>query len=203
MYLRSHLFVLAVLTVILVIPSSQLLAQTNLSQANTKPAYIQEDYVIGANDVLEIAVYGEESLTQEVQVTTDGHISYPLLGRIKAAGLSVTRLEDYIRGALAKDYIRNPQVKVLVREFSNIFVFGQVKEPGPYFFKGGMTVLQAITTAGGFTKIANPRKVRIVRPHGGEEREIININVNDITKGAREDFVLQPGDTVVVPESFF
>ena len=204
MHLRSNFFALIFFAILyfVVAADRQILAGTNLSQSSTKPVYAQGDYVIGANDLLEIAVYGEDSLTQEVQVNTDGHISYPLLGRIKAAGLSVARLEDYIRGALAKDYIRNPQVKVLVREFSNVFVFGQVKEPGPYFFKGGMTVLQAITTAGGFTKIANPRKVRIVRVHDGE-REIIPVNVNDITKGENEDFILQPGDTVVVPESFF
>ena len=160
------------------------------------------EYRIGANDVLDIAVYGEEDLSQEVRVTTGGYITYPLLGRIKASGLSVTELEDSIRRALAKDYIRNPQVKVFVKEFSNIFVFGQVKDPGPYLFKGGMTVLQAITTAGGFTKIANPRKVRVVRTHDGE-REVIYANVSEITKGEEEDLILQPGDTVVVPESFF
>lgn len=184
------------------ISSRAALAENNLSQSGVISSNSAEDYLIGANDILEIAVYGEENLTQEVQVTTDGHISYPFLGRIKAAGLSVTKLEDYIRRALAKDYIRNPQVKILVREFSNVFVFGQVKEPGPYLFKGGMTVLQAVTTAGGFTKIANPRKVRVVRTHG-TEREIIHVNINEITNGEKGDFILQPGDTVVVPESFF
>ena len=178
------------------------LAESSLSQSGTFNSNSREDYLIGANDVLEIAVYGEEDLTQEVRVTTSGYISYPLLGRIKAAGKSVGELEDFIHRALAKDYIRNPQVKILVREFSNVFVFGQVKEPGPYLFKGGMTVLQSITTAGGFTKIANARKVRIVRTHG-EERKVIYVNVSEITKGDEEDIILQPGDTVVVPESFF
>ena len=171
------------------------------STHNPEPGLVGE-YRIGANDVLDITVYGEENLTQEVRVTTSGHITYPLLGRVQASGLSVTELEDSIRRALAKDYIRNPQVKVFVKEFSNIFVFGQVNEPGPYLFKGGMTVLQAVTTAGGFTKIANPRKVRVVRTHNGD-REVIQINVNEIAKGEKEDLILRPGDTVVVPESFF
>lgn len=168
----------------------------------TSDSGFSKEYHIGVNDVLEIAVYGEQDLTQEVRVTTSGYISYPLLGRIKASGMSVGDLEDSIRRALAKDYIRNPQVKVFVKEFSNIYVFGQVKEPGPYLFKGGMTILQAITTAGGFSKIANPRKVRVVRTHG-ESREVIHVNVSDITKGSTEDVLLEPGDTVVVPESFF
>lgn len=178
------------------------LAETSMPPSGAISSGSAEDYLIGANDVLEIAVYGEEDLTQEVRVTTSGYISYPLLGRIKAAGKSVGELEDFIHRALAKDYIRDPQVKVFVKEFSNVYVFGQVGEPGPYLFKGGMTVLQAITTAGGFTKIANARKVRIVRTHGGE-RKVIHINVSEITKGDEEDVILQPGDTVVVPESFF
>lgn len=161
-----------------------------------------DEYRIGGNDVLEISVYGEEDLTQEVRVTNSGYISYPLLGRVKAAGLSVGELEDYIHEALAKDYIRDPAVRVFVKEFSNIYVFGQVKTPGPYLFKGGMTVLQAITTAGGLTKIANSRKVRIVRTKG-DKREVIEVNVGEITNGDREDVFLQPGDTVVAPESFF
>lgn len=166
-----------------------------------EPVFMEE-YRIGGNDILEITVFEEEDLTQEVRVTSGGYISYPLLGRIKVAGMSVMELEDYIRSALAKDYIRDPQVRVSVTEFSNVFVLGQVQTPGPYLFKGGMTVLQAVTTAGGFTKIANQRRVRIVRTHG-QEREVIHVNVSDITKGSREDVPLEPGDTVVVSESFF
>jgi polysaccharide export outer membrane protein len=168
MHLRFNLSFLIYLVISYLFLSGRIgFAEPSLPQVNTtQPVYAQGDYVIGVNDLLEVQVYGEESLTQEVQVTTDGYISYPFLGRIKAAGLSVTSLEDYIRTALAKDYIRDPQVKIVIREFSNIFVFGQVKEPGPYLFKGGMTVLQAITTAGGFTKIASPGRVRIVRERG-------------------------------------
>ena len=194
------LIVILVCSVLFFWPSVQ--AERSISSPyNPEPGLVGE-YQIGANDVLDITVYGEETLTQEVRVTTSGHITYPLLGRVQASGLSVTELEDSIRRALAKDYIRDPQVKVFVKEFSNIFVFGQVKDPGPYLFKGGMTILQAITTAGGFTKIANPRKVRVVRTHDGD-REVINVNVSEITKGEKEDLILRPGDTVVVPESFF
>ena len=168
---------------------------------STAQAGLAEEYRIGANDVLEITVVGEEELTQEVRVSNSGYVTYPLLGRIKVAEMSAAQLEDYIRQALAKDYVRDPQVRVSVKEFSNVFVLGQVKSPGPYPFKGG-TVVQAITTAGGFTKIANQRKVRIVRAVGGE-RKVIHANVASITKGDNEDVPLEPGDTVVVPESFF
>jgi protein involved in polysaccharide export with SLBB domain len=160
------------------------------------------DYFIGPNDVVEISVYGESNLTQEVQVTASGNISYPLLGRIQVVGMSVTQLEDFIHDALAKDYIRNPQVRVFVKTFSSVYVLGQVEEPGPYPFSGGMTLLQAITTASGFTNIANKRKVRIVRTVGNE-RQTIHVNAASVSKGDRKDVPLRPGDTVVVGESFF
>ena len=124
----------------LALPSSILFAAVAPSDQATLQL---DDYHIGANDVIEISVYGEEDLSLELQVTASGYVSYPLLGRIKVLGVSVVALEDYIREALARDYIRNPQVRVFVKEFSNIFVMGQVEEPGRYPFAGGMTVLQA------------------------------------------------------------
>ena len=199
---KSSVILIGILTFSTLLFCNSARADRSVPSSYASDSGLAGEYRIGANDVLDITVYGEEALTQEVRVTTNGHITYPLLGRIRASGLSVTELEDSIRRSLAKDYIRNPQVKVFVKEFSNVYVFGQVKEPGPYLFKGGMTILQAITTAGGFTKIANPRKVRVVRTHDGD-RQVLNINVSEITKGEKEDIILRPGDTVVVPESFF
>ncbi len=182
--------------------SSLLFLPISFSQENSSQI-LSNTYQIGVNDVLEISVYDELDLTQEVRVTTNGFISYPLLGRIKVTGMTINGLEDYVRTSLAKDYIRNPQVKVFVKEFSNVFVYGQVKKPGPVPFNGGMTVVQAITTAGGFSDIANKRKVRIIRSGDDEKKKMIKVNISSITKGNGEDKLLQPGDTVVVPESFF
>lgn len=193
----------SVIVLVLTVFCSPLEAQSDFRSHMIEQEDLRYDYSVGANDVLEITVYGEEDLQQVVQVTTNGYITYPLLGRVKVVGMSVAQLEETIRTALSKEYIRNPQVRVFVREFSNIFVMGQVAGPGQYPYRGGVTVLQAITTAGGFTKYANPRKVRVVRDHG-EGREVFVVNVSSITKGNGEkDILLQPGDTVVVPESFF
>lgn len=161
-----------------------------------------DEYRVGVNDILQIDVYGEEDLSQKVQVSASGFITYPLLGRVKAGGQSISELEEAIRSALAKDYVRDPQVRIAVKEFSNIYVVGQVLDPGPYPFKGGMSVLQAVTTAGGFTKIANKRRVRIVRNKEGKP-ESWTVSVAGIINGDEEDVLLEPGDTVIVPESFF
>ncbi|MBI4372772.1 MAG: polysaccharide export protein [Candidatus Omnitrophica bacterium] len=182
--------------------NSSLLATENAPSFASNSSAFTSEYRIGANDVLEISVYGEEDLTQEVRVTDGGYVSYPLLGRIKVLGLSIVEVEDYLRKALAKDYIRDPQVRVFVKEFTNIYVLGQVKEPGPYPFKGGLTVLQAITMAGGFTKVSNQRKVRIVGVNQAD-RKVIHANVSSISKGDDPDVLLEPGDNVIVPESFF
>jgi protein involved in polysaccharide export with SLBB domain len=162
----------------------------------------EKGYHIGAHDVLEITVYGEEDLTREVQVTASGYISYPLLGRIRPLGLTVIELEDYIHDALAKDYIRDPQVSVFIKEFSSVYVLGQVNEPGSFPFEGGLTVLEAISIAGGFSPIANKRRVRIVR-NRGKRREAMNINVSNISKGNAPDISIFPGDKIIVGESFF
>ncbi|MFC1668651.1 polysaccharide biosynthesis/export family protein, partial [Chlamydiota bacterium] len=127
-------------------------------------------------------------------------ISFPLLGRIKVAGFSIQEVERIITELLKKDYLVNPQVNVLVRQYSSIYVFGQVEKPGAYPLAGRLTVVEAIALAGGFTKIAAKNKVKVIE-RGGQE---VTINVDAfVNKGKGDDRVLAPGDIIVVPESFF
>jgi polysaccharide biosynthesis/export protein len=160
------------------------------------------EYHVGPSDVLEITVFGEDDLTREVQVTASGYIMFPLLGRLRPVGLTVEELEDFITTKLAKDFIRNPQVSVFIKEFSSIYVLGQVNEPGRYPYTGGLTLLEAISTAGGFSPIANKRKVRVVR-NRGERRKALNFNAHNISTGRDQDVLVIPGDKIIVGESFF
>ena len=161
-------------------------------------------YKIGIGDLLEIQVYEEPDLTKEVRVLTDGTISFPLLGSIKAAGLGVAGLEKEITTRLAEKYLVNPQVTVFVKEFSSIFVFGEVKKPGSFPLYGKMTVFEAITLSGGFTEVANPSKVRVVRQENGKE-VTYEVNIEALTqKGdSTQDLELQANDRIIVPRSFF
>lgn len=163
-----------------------------------------QNYKIGVGDLLQIEVYEEEDLTKEVRVLTDGYISFPLLGSIKVSGLTVTKLEEQITRLLAEQYLVNPQVTVFVKEFSDIFVFGEVKKPGSFPLYGRLTVFEAITLAGGFTEVANPSKVRVIRNENGQETSF-EVNVERITKkgNVSEDIELRAGDRVIVPRSFF
>ncbi len=159
------------------------------------------EYRICANDLLDISVYSELDLTKTVRVTADGAISYPLLGNISVKGLTAKELETKITELLAADYLVNPQVSVFIKEYAKISVLGQVRSPGAYELKTGLTVMDAIALAGGFTNQANALDVKLVRIKGNE-KESISINANEvIAQGAKEkDIALEPGDLIVVGE---
>ena len=162
------------------------------------------NYRIGIGDLLHIEVYDEEDLTKEVRVLTDGFISFPLLGRVVAGGRTVEELEKELTQRLAAKYLVSPQVTVFVREFSSVFVFGEVKNPGSFPILGKLTVFEAITRAGGFTPVANPSKVKVIRDENGQE-VTFEVDIEKLTKNgdSSQDRELQANDRVIVPRSFF
>ncbi len=172
--------------------------------ASVQTFAVSNDYRIGIGDLLEIEVYDEQDLTKEVRVLTDGSISMPLLGTIAAAGQTVTELQTRVRDLLGEKYLVNPQVTVFVKEFSHVFVTGEVKTPGSFPLTGTMTVFEAITLAGGFTDVANPAKVKVIRTEGSEQVSF-EVNISDMTKkgNMQDDRELRANDKVIVPRSFF
>jgi polysaccharide export outer membrane protein len=255
---------------------------------------LTEDYRIGAEDVIQITVYDQPDLSITVKVSPDGFIPFPLLGRIKAEGFTGRELEKNVEDRLLSDYLNNPQVSILIKEYrsrkiyvlggvaspgiyeltkaitllealsraggltnnaarhavisrskksdenssteeplkvdlkrlldegdtslnvnihdgdviqipnaNSYFVFGEVKSPGLYSIDKDLTILQAITRAGGFTKIAAPSRTKVIRGQNGTE-ETIKVDVSDIIKGQKEkDIYIKADDIVVIPESFF
>lgn len=163
-----------------------------------------ENYRIGVGDLIQIDVYDEADLTKEVRVLTDGFISFPLLGSIKAAGLTVPQLEAKVTNLLAQKYLVNPQVTVFVVEFSNVFVFGEVAAPGSFPIYGRMTVFEAITLAGGFTDVANTSKIKVLRQTDGREISI-EADMSRLLKtgDTSQDIELQANDRIIVTRSFF
>lgn len=164
-----------------------------------------QSYRIGIGDLLQVEVYDEPDLTREVRVLTDGFISFPLLGRIRAGGNTVEALEEELTQRLGERYLVSPQVTVFVKEYSRVFVFGEVKNPGSFPLYGKMTVFEAITLAGGFTEVANPSKVKVIRQN--EEREDVSfeVDIEQLTKkgDVSQDLDLQASDRVIVPRRFF
>lgn len=162
-----------------------------------------EDYIIGPDDVLNISVYREEELGRTVRVSSDGYFSFPLVGQVKAHGMSIPMLEITMEQMLQK-YVKNPQVTVFIQEYSTITVSGQVKKPGAYPLKGQLTVIEAISLAGGFTKIAARNNVKIMRVENNEKKTI-RVRVADVNKKGDKfkDVALKRSDIVYIPESMF
>lgn len=151
-------------------------------------------YLVGPEDVLNIVVWDHKDLTRKVQVSREGDFSYPLVGKVKADKLTISQLEKEITQRLSGRYIVNPQVTVTVEEYHRFFyIFGEVKNPGKYPLETELTVLKAITIAGGATEKASINKTKIVREKEDVRKEI-KAKMGDMIKSE---------DVIIVPESFF
>jgi polysaccharide export outer membrane protein len=191
-------------------------------QAPPAAAQAVGDYEIGPEDIVKVTVYGHDDLTQTVVVQADGTFNYPLIGRVKAEGMTPKQLEQKLAVLLAKDYVRHPQITVVVQEFRSktVFVVGEVTRPGTYPVTGkGMSLVEVLAKAGPMTANAGP-EVIVVRPapdaevtgpvlpaqvQAGEAAntaEVFRINVRDIQAGELEKNIdLRPRDTVFVPQA--
>lgn len=168
-----------------------------------KPVTATNDpnYMIGPEDVLEISVWKEPDISRTVPVRPDGKISLPLLNDIQAAGQTPTQLGQIIAEKLKK-YLMQPQVAVIVGTINSrrVYLVGEVARPGAFPLLPGMTVLQALSTAGGFSLYAKEKKIYVLRKENGKERKLF-FNYKDAIQGKRpeQDVLLEPGDTIVVP----
>lgn len=165
------------------------------------PATSDPNYMIGPQDVVDIDVWKEAELTRSVPVRPDGKISLPLLNDVQAAGLTPTQLSEEITTGLKK-FITDPQVTVIVTEINSqrVYILGEMTRPGAYPLLPGMTVLQALSSAGGFTPFANMKKIYVLRNEAGKP-EKFPFNYKDVVKGknADQNIVLKAGDQIVVP----
>ena len=168
---------------------------------------VSGEYEIGPENALLINVYygRDKNLERKVRVSSDGYITFPLLGKVKVMGSTISELENQLTQLLGEDYLVNPQVSVYIEEYSTVAILGQVKEPGSFEIKGKLTVVELISMAGGFTKIADTNNVKVIRTEPDGSKRTISVRVNDIiNKGKEEaDIQLKPKDIVTVGESFF
>jgi polysaccharide export outer membrane protein len=168
----------------------------------------KSEYKLQSTDVIIISVHSQPDLTTKTRLTTDGYITFPLLGKVSAQGLTVQELEQKMKVLLEKDYLVTAEVVVFIEEYHprQVSVIGEVKNPGKYDMPGekDMTLMEAIAMAGGFTKHADLTKTKVMRMEDGAKKTI-TINAEDITKRDEKDkdIVLKAEDMVVVPESFF
>jgi polysaccharide export outer membrane protein len=150
-------------------------------------------YRLDTGDRLRVFVYGQPNLSRLYNVDQSGNISVPLIGNVRARGLSTVQLEGAIRSRLSQGLVRDPQVTVDVQQNRPFFILGEVRNAGQYPYVTGMTAEMAVAIAGGFGERASERKVRLSR-RSGAYNEVLDVTL---------DTELEPGDTVYVYERFF
>ena len=182
-------------------PMSETGARPAAPPADAFASQTTNAYRIGPQDVLDISVFGVSDLSGTVVVAANGSIQLPLLGETPAAGKTPRELQADLASRLGAEYLQNPQVTVLVKEYNSrtVILTGEIKSPGVYPLKGETSLLQLVAQAGGFGE-ASDSTVLVLRKSGGK-RTAARFDVSDIEKGRMADPILQGGDTVLAGSS--
>jgi polysaccharide export outer membrane protein len=178
-------------------PAEQPAAQT---AAQPPAPVVPDSYVIGASDVVMVTVYKEPTLSSGMLVRPDGMITLPLLGDIQAAGKTPLQLADDVTAKLKK-FVQDPNVTVTLTAMNSkkVYLIGEIGKTGPMEMTAGMTLLQAIASAGGLTPYANAKKIYILRTEGGKQKKIFVQYKQALRGDESRNLPLNPGDTIVVP----
>ena len=161
---------------------------------------------LGPGDVFEVLVYDEPSMSKSFRVAPDGTIDFPLVGTVQVEGREPQEVAEILRDELkAKKILKRPSVSVALKEINSkkVAVFGQVQKPGQFQMVDGLTVVQAISLAGGFTALADQDRVTITRKVSKEKVVRVVFSVAQVTDGKINDVPLQAGDTIYVEQSIF
>lgn len=154
----------------------------------------ENDYRLGAGDVIRVHVYDEADLTFErILIGESGKFSYPFLGDVRVDGLTLTELENTLIKGLKPDYLLDPKLSISMVEYRPFFVSGEVKSPGSHSYQPGLKLRQAISLAGGFTERASESKIYVVHENDPNHKRI-KVNLN---------YKVLPGDTINVEQSLF
>jgi protein involved in polysaccharide export with SLBB domain len=203
-------FRLAVLVLLLaVLPACGLFRDPKPSEYSAQEVYA-EDTTLGPRDVFEVRVFRHAEMSGEYAVSEEGTINFPQIGQVEVAGKTPAEVEKDIQARLADGYLVNPTVSVLVKEYKSktVSVLGQVRKPTTIPYAAGMSIVDAISQAGGFTPMARKNAVKVTRAEkkdGAEKGATVSftVPVESIASGRAKPFFLRPGDTVFVPERWY
>jgi len=152
------------------------------------------DYRLGSGDHVKVTVFGQQDLTGDYAIDGTGRLAFPLIGAIDASGMTAHDLEKAIGTKLSPDFIRNPHVSVQIMSYRPFYIVGEVKTPGSYAFVSGMTVINAVALAGGFTYRAREDDFYVT--HMGQDGKRVRTE-------ASPDSRIEPGDVITVRERYF
>ncbi|MEM7688736.1 MAG: polysaccharide biosynthesis/export family protein [Pseudomonadota bacterium] len=157
--------------------------------------YAVPEYRLAVDDEVRVVVFGEPTLSKNYTVTSSGDIAFPLIGDVKAAGMTATELNGFLTETLGNGFLNNPRLNVEILKFRPFYVLGEVSRSGEFKYRPELTVLQAIALAGGYTYRADRKRVFIRR--AGQETEF----TYELDKGRA--IYISPGDTIRIGERFF
>lgn len=185
--------------------TTALLLLAPLALAAEHPPAPPTDYILQQSDLLRVQIFQEPDLLREVRVTQEYTLSLPLIGLVDVRNKSVRQAEELIRRLYDRDYLVNPQVTITVLEYAQrtVQVLGQVNNSGaiPFPPEQPMSLLDAISRAGGFTRLADRRRIQLTRTDEAGKTETFTINADDLIKGnSGAQWLLKKGDTIFVPE---
>ena len=166
---------------------------TQPERDETTSVRVYQEYRLGSGDDLRITVFGQDDLSGEYNVSGNGTISLPLVGQIEVINLTTSESEAKITRALAGDYLRNPRVNVEVTNYRPYTILGEVRSPGQFPYRSGLTVIEAVAQSGGFTYRAN-EKVVLIKSKDSPEEVTVVLDGNTL---------VQPGDSIRIKERFF
>jgi len=173
------------------------------------------NYIVGPQDVLAIALYDQKDLSGKYTVEADGTFTFPLIGRVKAGGLTLRDVEEALRIKLSDGFFKNPQVSVAVEQYRSqrVFVMGEVRSPGPYPLVGDMTLIEALARAGSTTEHAAGEALIVrsgdagrtagpVLPEQPSAADVIRVDIKALQSGRlSSNAALRDGDTIFVPRA--
>ena len=165
---------------------------------------LQSKSSLGVGDVIEVRVYEEKDLTGTYQISPQGTFSFPLIGEVKAEGMTPSSLSNEIAHRLKQGYLKRPQVSIFIKESNSkkIFLLGKVKKPGSYTYEEGMRIVQVIALAGGLLPIASSDLILIRKDPESKVEKRYQIPFKAISLGKAKNVALYPGDIVYIPESW-
>jgi polysaccharide export outer membrane protein len=205
---RMPLRPVLVLLVVLLATSCGRFRDPPPSKYPTQEVYV-EDTTLGPQDVFEVRVFRHDDMSKIYEVSEDGTINFPEIGVVQAAGKTPAQVEQDIQKRLSDGYLVNPTVSILVKEYKSktISVLGQVRKPTTIPYAAGMSIVDAISQAGGFTPMARKNAVTVTRANEAnpdtKKTRSYTVPVESIASGRAQPFFLRPGDTIFVPERWY
>lgn len=190
--------ILALLSILIMVPASCAAPaqETTLSANPAASTMLAEDeYRVSSGDKLHIIVFGEDTLTGDYVITSGGNLTFPLVGNLPASDKTVEQLQTVLSTKLADGYVNNPRVSIQVVSFRPFYILGEVNRPGEYPVSTGLTLQQAVASAGGYTYRANTRRIFLKRANEVQEKLI------DLREAG--PIVVRAGDTIRISERHF